>query len=154
MFSRTVAENISYGKPVVTREQVKKAAETALAHDFIMRLEDKYDTVVGERGIKLSGGERQRIGIARAILRDPKILVLDEATSHLDTESEKLISEATDVLIKNRTSVIIAHRFSTILHADLIVVFKDSQIEAVGTHTELLEKSPTYQRLYSLQFVD
>ena len=154
LFSRTVAENISYGKPVVTREQVKKAAETALAHDFIMRLEDKYDTVVGERGIKLSGGERQRIGIARAILRDPKILVLDEATSHLDTESEKLISEATDVLIKNRTSVIIAHRFSTILHADLIVVFKDSQIEAVGTHTELLEKSPTYQRLYSLQFVD
>ncbi len=154
LFSRTVSENISYGKPIVTKEQVKKAAETALAHDFIMRLEDKYDTVVGERGIKLSGGERQRIGIARAILRDPKILVLDEATSHLDTESEQLIALATDVLIKNRTSIIIAHRFSTILHADLIVVFKNRQIEATGTHTELLLKSPTYKKLYSLQFVD
>lgn len=154
LFSRTVAENIAYGKPVVTKDQIKKAAETALSHDFIMKLDNKYETVVGERGIKLSGGERQRIGIARAVLRDPKILILDEATSHLDTESEKLISEATDALIKNRTSIIIAHRFSTILHADLIVVFKDRQIEAVGTHLELLEKSPTYKKLYSLQFVD
>ncbi|MFA6463867.1 MAG: ABC transporter ATP-binding protein [Candidatus Paceibacterota bacterium] len=154
LFSRTVAENIAYGKPVVTKDQIKKAAETALSHDFIMKIDNKYETVVGERGIKLSGGERQRIGIARAVLRDPKILILDEATSHLDTESEKLISEATDALIKNRTSIIIAHRFSTILHADLIVVFKDRQIEAVGTHLELLEKSPTYKKLYSLQFVD
>ena len=154
LFSRTVSENISYGKPVVTKDQIKKAAETALAHDFILKLENKYDTVVGERGIKLSGGERQRIGIARAVLRDPKILILDEATSHLDTESEQLIARATDALIKNRTSIIIAHRFSTILQADLIVVFKDSQIEMAGTHRELLKKSPTYKKLYSLQFVD
>ncbi|MEI6478827.1 MAG: ABC transporter ATP-binding protein, partial [bacterium] len=154
LFSRTVSENISYGKPAVTEKQIKKAAETALAHDFIMRLENDYETVVGERGIKLSGGERQRIGIARAVLRDPRILILDEATSSLDTESEKLISEATDALIKNRTSIIIAHRFSTILHADMIVVFKNSQIEMVGTHEELLKKSPTYQKLYGLQFME
>jgi ABC-type multidrug transport system fused ATPase/permease subunit len=154
LFSRTVAENIAYGHPEMTRKQIEAAAKTALAHDFILKLEKGYDTVVGERGIKLSGGERQRIGIARAVLRDPKILILDEATSHLDTESEQLISRATDALIKNRTSFIIAHRFSTILRADQIVVFKDSKIEAIGTHQELLKKSPTYKKLYSLQFAD
>lgn len=103
---------------------------------------------------KLSGGERQRIGIARAVLLDPKILILDEATSHLDTESERLIAKATNTLIKNRTSIIIAHRLSTVLHADMILVFKDSGIEAVGTHKELLKKSPTYRKLYNLQFSD
>jgi ABC-type multidrug transport system fused ATPase/permease subunit len=154
LFSRTVAENIAYGHPETTRKQIEAAAKTALAHDFIMKLENGYETVVGERGIKLSGGERQRIGIARAVLRDPRILILDEATSHLDTESEQLISRATDALIKNRTSFIIAHRFSTILGADQIVVFKDSKIEAVGSHQELLKKSPTYKKLYSLQFAD
>jgi ABC-type multidrug transport system fused ATPase/permease subunit len=154
LFSRTVSENIAYGHPEMTQAQIEEAAKTALAHDFILKLEKGYDTIVGERGIKLSGGERQRIGIARAVLRDPKILILDEATSHLDTESEQLISRATDALIENRTSLIIAHRFSTILRADQIVVFKDSKIEAVGTHAELLEKSPTYKKLYGLQFAD
>ncbi len=154
LFSRTVAENISYGRPDVTRTQIENAAKTALAHDFILKLEKKYETVVGERGIKLSGGERQRVGIARAVLRDPRILILDEATSHLDTESERLISKATDALIKNRTSIIIAHRLSTILRADTIVVFKDNQIEAIGDHKELLRRSPTYKRLHDLQFSD
>ena len=152
LFSRSIFENIAYGKPEVTREQVMRAAKTALAHDFIMNTEQGYDTVVGERGIKLSGGERQRVGIARALLRDPQILILDEATSHLDTESEQLIARATAVLIKDRTTIIIAHRLSTILKADKILVFRRGEIEAAGTHEELLKISPTYQRLYSLQF--
>lgn len=154
LFSRTVSENISYGSPEVAKTQIINAAKTALAHDFILKLEHGYKTIVGERGIKLSGGERQRIGIARAVLRDPKILILDEATSSLDTESERLIAQATDALIKNRTSIIIAHRLSTVIHADRIVVFKNNQIEAVGAHNKLLEISPTYQKLYNLQFTD
>lgn len=154
LFSRTVAKNISYGTRRVSQKQIEMAARTALAHDFIMRTEKGYRTVVGERGIKLSGGERQRIGIARAVLRDPRILILDEATSHLDTESERLIREATDALVKNRTSFIIAHRLSTVLHADLILVFDNGAIEAMGTHAELLWKSPTYKRLHDLQFAD
>ncbi len=154
LFSRTVAENISYGRDAVSQQRVEKAAETALAHDFILKLEKGYNTVVGERGIKLSGGERQRIGIARAVLRDPKILILDEATSHLDTQSEQLITRATNALIKNRTSLIIAHRLSTVIHADRILVFSNGRIEATGTHAELLHSSPTYARLHSLQFAD
>ncbi|MES2023264.1 MAG: ABC transporter ATP-binding protein [Patescibacteria group bacterium] len=152
LFSRTVYENIAYGREGIPQEQIQNAAKNALAHDFIMKLDNGYNTVVGERGIKLSGGERQRVGIARAILRDPKILILDEATSHLDTESEKIITEATDTLVKNRTSFIIAHRLSTVIHADMILVFKDGEIEAVGKHSELLHSSPTYARLHSLQF--
>ena len=152
LFSRTIFENIAYGKPEVSKEPVVEAAKTALAHDFIMNTEQGYDTLVGERGIKLSGGERQRIGIARAVLRDPSILILDEATSHLDTESERLIAQATDALIKDRTTFIIAHRLSTIIKADTIVVFKGGEIEASGKHEELLKKSPTYQKLYSMQF--
>lgn len=154
LFSRTIAQNIAYGKPSATREQIIGAAKIALAHDFVSRLELAYDTMVGERGIKLSGGERQRIGIARAVLRNPKILILDEATSHLDTESEKLIQQATANLIKDRTTIIIAHRLSTVLHADQIVVFNNGIIEAVGKHAELLKLSPTYNKLYSLQFED
>jgi len=152
LFSRSIADNIAYGQTDISRDFVIKAAQTALAHDFIMKTENGYDTVVGERGMKLSGGERQRVGIARAVLRDPKILILDEATSHLDTESERLISQATDALIKNRTTIIIAHRLSTVLNADMILVFNDGRIEARGRHEELLETSPTYQKLYSLQF--
>ncbi len=154
LFSRTVLENIAYGKDGITKEQIENAAKTALAHDFILKLDKGYETVVGERGIKLSGGERQRVGIARAVLRDPRILILDEATSHLDTESEQLITEATNALIQNRTSFIIAHRLSTVIHADTILVFNQGTIEAMGTHRELLKKSPTYKKLHSLQFAE
>ncbi|MEK7169331.1 MAG: ABC transporter ATP-binding protein [Patescibacteria group bacterium] len=154
LFSRTIIENIAYGKSDVNKEQVENAAKTALAHDFILKLDKGYKTVVGERGIKLSGGERQRVGIARAVLRDPSILIFDEATSHLDTESERLITKAANALIKNRTSFIIAHRLSTILHADIIIVFKENKVEMTGKHKELLKKSPTYKRLYNLQFND
>lgn len=154
LFSRTIAQNIAYGRRRASRRRVEQAARMALAHDFIMRTEKGYQTLVGERGIKLSGGERQRIGIARAILRDPHILILDEATSHLDTESERLIQEATGTLIEGRTSFIIAHRLSTVLHADLILVFDQGVIEATGTHAQLLRRSPTYRRLYSLQFAN
>lgn len=154
LFSRTIRENIAYGKENIKESELIDAAKTALAHDFILNLENGYETTVGERGIKLSGGERQRVGIARAIFRDPRILILDEATSHLDTESERLIQDATRALMKNRTSLIIAHRLSTILHADLILVFNEGKIEAVGPHERLLEESFTYQRLYSLQFRD
>ena len=152
LFSRTIAENIAYGKPNTPTEEIARAARIALAHDFIMRAEHGYETVVGERGLKLSGGERQRVGIARAVLRDPSILILDEATSHLDTESERLIQQATKALIKDRTTIIIAHRLSTVLNADRILVFEGGEMEAIGTHSELLQISPTYQRLYHLQF--
>ncbi|MBP6884967.1 MAG: ABC transporter ATP-binding protein [Candidatus Pacebacteria bacterium] len=152
LFSRTVTENIAYGRTNYTQADVENAAKTALAHDFILKLDNGYQTPVGERGIKLSGGERQRIGIARAVLRDPKLLILDEATSHLDTESERLITLATDALIKNRTSLIIAHRLSTVIHADKILVFNNGTIEAEGTHAELLKSSPTYIKLHDQQF--
>lgn len=154
LFSRTVTQNIAYGRGEIKKDKVVEAAKTALAHEFILKLENGYETVVGERGIKLSGGERQRIGIARVVLRDPRILILDEATSHLDTESEQMITRATDALVKNRTSLIIAHRLSTVIHADKILVFNSGKIEAMGTHTELLNSSKTYARLHSLQFKD
>ncbi|MGE5570337.1 MAG: ABC transporter ATP-binding protein [Rhodospirillales bacterium] len=149
LFSRTIAENIAYGRPGASREEIEEAARVALAHDFICRTGNGYDSLVGERGLKLSGGERQRIGIARAVLRNPRILILDEATSHLDSQSEHLIQQATHRAVRGRTSLLIAHRLSTILHAGSIVVFRRGGIEAIGTHRELLEISPTYRRLYS-----
>jgi subfamily B ATP-binding cassette protein MsbA len=150
LFSRSIAENIEYGRPGASRAEIAAAAAIAQAEEFIARTEHGYDTIVGERGIKLSGGERQRIGIARAVLRDPRILIMDEATSHLDTENERLIQAATHNVVKGRTAFIVAHRLSTILHADLIAVFNAGAIEAVGTHDQLLQTSPTYSRLYSL----
>jgi ABC-type multidrug transport system fused ATPase/permease subunit len=152
LFSRTIAENIAYGRHGAKREEVERAARTALAHDFVLRSGQQYETVVGERGMKLSGGERQRIGIARAIVRNPQILILDEATSHLDAESEALIQTATETVVQNRTALVIAHRLSTVINADFIAVFNEGRIEAVGTHTELLEISSTYRNLCELQF--
>jgi ABC-type multidrug transport system fused ATPase/permease subunit len=150
LFSRTIAENIAYGTPSATPAEIEAAARMALAHDFIKRSENGYETMVGERGLRLSGGERQRIGIARAILRDPRILVLDEATSHLDTESEHLIQSAMERISKGRTCFIIAHRLSTVRHADLVVVFGRGGVEAVGTHQQLWNECATYRRLHEL----
>jgi len=150
LFSRSIAENIEYGRPGASREEIAAAAAIAQADEFIARTGNGYETIVGERGIKLSGGERQRIGIARAVLRDPKILVMDEATSQLDTENERLIQAATDRVSKGRTAFIVAHRLSTILNADLIVVLNEGAIEAIGTHDQLLRTSATYGKLYSL----
>jgi ABC-type multidrug transport system fused ATPase/permease subunit len=150
LFSRSIAENIGYGSPHATHEQIESAARTALAHDFIRRADQSYQTMVGERGLRLSGGERQRIGIARAVLRNPAILLLDEATSHLDTESEHLIQRAMQRVALGRTCFIIAHRLSTVRHADVVVVFADGGIEAVGSHHDLLRRSPTYARLHEV----
>jgi ATP-binding cassette subfamily B protein len=151
MFSGTIAENISYGKPDATPEEIMRAAKAANAHDFIMKFPDGYDTQVGERGGRLSGGERQRISIARAILHDPRILIFDEATSAVDTETEKQIQEAIERLVQNRTTFAIAHRLSTLRKADRIVVIDDGRIVEVGTHDELLDLRGHYWRLVQMQ---
>jgi ATP-binding cassette subfamily B protein len=151
LFHRTLAENISYGKQDATAAEIRKAAELAHATDFIDRLPQGFDTLVGERGIKLSGGQRQRIAIARAILKDAPILVLDEATSALDSESEKLIQDSLNELMKNRTSIVIAHRLSTIAKLDRIVVLEDGEILEDGSHQELLEKDGIYAKLWTHQ---
>lgn len=151
LFNGTIAENISYSKAGATREEIIEAAKAANAHDFITAKPDGYDTIVGERGNALSGGERQRISIARAILHDPRILILDEATSAVDTDSEKQIQDAIQRLIKGRTTFAIAHRLSTLRYADRLVVIKSGQIEEVGTHDELLEKKGEFHRLVQMQ---
>ncbi len=143
--------NITFGIEGVTLEDVITAARIANAHEFISGLEEGYDTNIGDRGANLSGGQRQRIAIARAVLKNPPILILDEATSALDTESEKLVQEALTNLMKNRTSVVIAHRLSTIQHADLIVVIKDGAIVETGAHKELIEQKGLYSHLCQLQ---
>ncbi|HZQ50851.1 MAG TPA: ABC transporter ATP-binding protein [Bryobacteraceae bacterium] len=150
LFSRTITENIAYGQDALREGAVEQAARMAQAHDFIMRCENGYETQVGERGLKLSGGERQRIGIARAIVRDPKILILDEATSHLDNESERLIQAAMEQIAENRTCFIIAHRLSTVRKADTVVVFAEGGVEAAGTYDELWTISPTFRKLNAL----
>ena len=151
LFSGTIKDNISYAKIDATQEEVEKVAVMANAHDFIASFQAGYDTLVGERGIRLSGGEKQRIAIARALLRNPKILIFDEATSSLDTESEKLVQEAIDHLMQNRTTIVIAHRLSTVQHATKIVVLDKGQIVEVGKHEELLSKSGIYKTLYEMQ---
>ncbi len=154
LFNDTVRNNIAYGQPDVKASVVKSAAQNALAHDFIQRMPQNYDTVIGEKGFRLSGGERQRMAIARAVLKDAPILILDEATSALDAESESLVQAALANLMQGRTVLVIAHRLSTIRRANRIAVLEDGRITAVGSHEELLVSSPTYQRLYQLQFRD
>jgi subfamily B ATP-binding cassette protein MsbA len=154
LFNDTVRNNIAYGRPDVGLDRVKQAAVAALAHDFIERLPEGYDTVIGEKGFRLSGGERQRLAIARAILKDAPILILDEATSALDMESEALVQAALANLMQGRTVFVIAHRMSTVRRASRIAVIEGGRVTAVGTHEELLTLSPTYQRLHQLQFTD
>ncbi len=150
LFHRSIAENIAYGRPGATPEEVRLAAKRARAHDFIERLPKGYDTLVGERGVKLSGGERQRVAIARALLADAPILVLDEATSSLDVETEKQVQAAADTLMEGRTTVVIAHRLSTIRSADRILVFQGGKVVEEGRHGELLAKGGAYARLSAL----
>ncbi len=152
LFHDTVANNIAYANTNASREEIIEAAKIANAHEFISQLPNGYDTVIGERGTMLSGGQRQRIAIARAILKNPQILILDEATSALDNESEKLVQEALNHLMKDRTSIVIAHRLSTIIHANKILVIEEGKIVESGNHQELLEKNGLYTKLYQLQF--
>ena len=152
LFNGTVLENLLYAKSDATMEEIDEACKTANIYDFIMSLPEKYDTVVGNRGLKLSGGEKQRISIARVVLKDPKILILDEATSSLDSISESLIQTALEKVMKNRTSLVIAHRLSTVLAADNIMVIENGNIEEFGTHDQLLLKSEHYKELYETQF--
>ena len=151
LFNDTIFNNIAFGMPNATEEQVMEAAKVANAHDFILQTEEGYQTYIGERGSKLSGGQRQRLSIARAVLKNPPILILDEATSALDTESEKLVQEALFNLMKNRTSIVIAHRLSTIQHADEIVVIQNGEIAERGSHEELTKLNGVYRKLSDFQ---
>jgi ATP-binding cassette subfamily B protein len=151
LFNGTIAENIAYAKADASLEEIMAAATAANAHDFILKKPDGYDTIVGERGQQLSGGERQRIAIARAILHNPRILILDEATSSVDTDTEKQIQEAIARLIKGRTTFAIAHRLSTLRNADRLLVFKDGRIVETGTHDALLEQRGEFYRLVEIQ---
>lgn len=152
LFDDTIRNNIAYGRPDAAEDSIIEAARAAFAWEFIERLPQGLDTLVGENGLRLSGGQRQRLAIARAILRDPPILILDEATSSLDSESEKLVQKALANLVKERTTLIIAHRLSTVQHADRIVVMNRGRIEEMGTHAELLRQGGLYTRLYQTQF--
>ncbi len=152
LFNDTVRANIAYGYPEASDKQVQAAAQMAFAHQFIVKMPKGYDTLIGDRGFRLSGGEKQRVAIARAILKNPPILILDEATSQLDSESERYVQEALDLLMKGRTVIAIAHRLSTIQKADKIIVLEHGRIIGVGGHEELLKSCPLYNKLYSLQF--
>lgn len=154
LFNMPVTDNIAYAHDDYDIERVQEAAQAAYAHDFIMNMPQKYDTIVGEGGVKISGGQKQRLTIARAIMKNPPLLILDEATSALDTESERVVQKALENLMKGRTSIVIAHRLSTILTADVIVVMESGKIVATGKHADLLETCHLYKRLYEMQFED
>jgi subfamily B ATP-binding cassette protein MsbA len=148
LFNDTVRENIAFGKPGASDTDIIEAARKAYADEFIQGLPDTYQTIIGERGLKLSGGQRQRIAIARAILKNPPVLILDEATSSLDSVSEAIVQQALDLLMKGRTTIVIAHRLSTIRSADRILVLDKGRIADIGKHEELIERNGTYQELY------
>jgi ATP-binding cassette subfamily B protein len=152
LFHTTIRRNLLYGRPDATQQELESAARAANIHERIAELPDAYDTVVGERGYKLSGGEKQRLAIARVILKDPRILILDEATSSLDTTSERLVQAALEPLMQDRTTIAIAHRLSTILKADVIFVIDRGRLVEQGTHEELLTRAGLYARLYEQQF--
>jgi ATP-binding cassette subfamily B protein len=153
LFHDTIRQNLLYAKTEATETEMMDACKTANIHNFIAGLPDGYDTIVGERGYRLSGGEKQRVAIARVLLKDPKILVLDEATSHLDSQSELLIREAMEKVMRGRTSLVIAHRLSTVIHADQILVMDGGILVEQGTHSELLAKGQLYSQLYETQFM-
>jgi ATP-binding cassette subfamily B protein/subfamily B ATP-binding cassette protein MsbA len=151
LFNDTFFNNIAFGVETVTREEVIEAARIANAYEFIIASENGFETAIGDRGCKLSGGQRQRISIARAVLKNPPVLILDEATSALDTESERLVQDALERLMKNRTTIVIAHRLSTIKNADMICVMHEGRIVERGTHSELLALNGYYTKLYDMQ---
>jgi subfamily B ATP-binding cassette protein MsbA len=153
LFNDTISDNIKLGKPGASEEEVTNAAQVANAHNFIIQKEEGYQTNIGDRGNKLSGGERQRVTIARAVLKNPPILILDEATSSLDTESERLVQDAINKMMQNRTSIVIAHRLSTIRHADEIIVLQKGKIVERGTHDQLMLANGFYKRLVDMQEV-
>jgi subfamily B ATP-binding cassette protein MsbA len=152
LFNDTIRNNIALGRPGATDEQIVAAAKEAQAHEFIIEKPEGYDTSIGERGVTLSGGQRQRLAIARAIVKDAPILILDEATSSLDTEIERAVQDAFDRLMIGRTTICIAHRLSTVQNADLILVMEEGRIVEQGTHSELLARKGVYNNLYRLQF--
>jgi subfamily B ATP-binding cassette protein MsbA len=149
LFNDTVRNNIAYGRPHVPQQEVERAARAALAHDFIARMPQGYETVIGERGFRLSGGERQRLSIARALLKNAPVLILDEATSALDSESESCVQAAIEETKEGRTTIVIAHRLTSIVNADRVLVFQDGRIVGDGRHDELLEGNALYQSLYA-----
>ena len=152
LFNDTISGNIAYGKKDIPIEKIRSAAAAANALEFIDELPEGFDTIIGEKGVRLSGGQRQRLAIARALLKDPPILILDEATSSLDIESEKKVQEAMDRLMKDRTVLVIAHRLSTIVNADNIIVLDGGKIIETGTHEQLLGQNGIYKNLYNVQF--
>ena len=151
LFAASIRENIAFGKPTAAEDEIQEAARRAQAHEFILEMPRGYDTLVGERGVTLSGGQKQRIAIARTILTDPRILILDDATSSVDAQTEQLIQRALSYLMNGRTTFVIAHRLSTVRNADLILILEDGRVAACGTHAELLETSPSYAEIYQLQ---